>query len=516
MVIHSKLPWASFLTTGSLFGSVGYKHWSALTIKVRLPNGKVVDGWLNYHSSFCDLAVVGTNSLLHFLRSHNLRVACLDDNMQVDSVAGVLAVRRCFDSGKLVYTRGSLTGGIQNEELNLPLTGAIQDKELNFSTCKITEAASGGPLVDCDGNIVGMNYYGGKITPFLPSNLIFDLLGLEMFWAASEEDHRCTDETEESYSDSPKELTDDQLERILAPWPASGDDFKDRANEMLRTAGHPLPKFADDGMYLKEGFDDEFGNGNWSEPTRTVASKMSLSVVALASFIVEYDSTGEHDKEKRRKHFACTGVIIVCDGSTARVLISASLVRTSGEENNIHPGLKIEVCLWSERRVDGTLQHYDLHYNAAIVSIEGACSYCAANLDEPSKTDEVVALGRAFESGELMATNGAVTGESSRFDCKELRMSTCTITKAGIGGPLVDFDGNFVGMNFYDMEQTPYLPRDIILEVIRRFDAKRTAAAAVEATEESEFHSWPVPDAYWVYPSRYPEPPRPPASFELE
>lgn len=45
--------------------------------------------------------------------------------------------------------------------------------------------------------------------------------------------------------------------------------------------------------------------------------------------------------------------------------------------------------------------------------------------------------------------------------------------QAGIGGPLVDFDGNFVGMNFYDMEQTPYLPRDIILEVIRRFDAKR-------------------------------------------
>lgn len=31
----------------------------------------------------------------------------------------------------------------------------------------------------------------------------------------------------------------------------------------------------------------------------------------------------------------------MCDGSTARVLISASLVRTSGEENNIHPGLKV-------------------------------------------------------------------------------------------------------------------------------------------------------------------------------
>ncbi|XBJ27251.1 hypothetical protein VPH35_004546 [Triticum aestivum] len=470
MVIHNKLPCASFLTTGSLFGSVDYKHWSALTIKVRLPNGKVVHGWLNYHSSFCDLAVVSTNSLLHFLRSHNLRVACLDDNMQVDSVAGVLAVRRCFDSGKLVYTRGSLTSGIQNEELNLPLTGAIQDKELNFSTCKITEVFA----------------------------------SITTFKVASEEDDCCTDETEESYRDSPKELTDDQLECVLAPWPASGDDFTDRANEMLRTAGHPLPKFADGKwhvqMYLKGTFDDEFGSGNWSEPTRKVASKMSRSVVALASFI--------------KKTFSCTGVFIECNGSVTRVLTSASLVRTNGEENNIQPGLMIEVCLPSKRHVDGSLQHYNLHYNMAVVSIEGVRSYSAAKLIEASRTNEVVALGRDFKSGTLMATNGAKTGKDSRFDYKELRMSTCKITKAGIVGPLVDFDGKFVGMNFYDMEDTPYLPRDIILEVMRRFDAQQyvlnldqTDVADVEDTDESEIPSWPVPDAYWVYLGRYPKPP---------
>lgn len=29
------------------------------------------------------------------------------------------------------------------------------------------------------------------------------------------------------------------------------DEFTNRANEMLRTDGYPLPKFADDGMYLK-------------------------------------------------------------------------------------------------------------------------------------------------------------------------------------------------------------------------------------------------------------------------
>uniref|UniRef100_A0ACD5VV05 Uncharacterized protein n=1 Tax=Avena sativa TaxID=4498 RepID=A0ACD5VV05_AVESA len=103
-----------------------------------------------------------------------------------------------------------------------------------------------------------------------------------------------------------------------------------------------------------------------------------------------------------------------------------------------------------------------------------------------------------------MATDGAVTGKRSRFDCEELQMSTCKITKAGIGGPLVDFDGNFVGMNFYDMEQTPYLPRVRILELMRCFSAERTD----ETPDESKFPSWPVPDPEWVYPTRYPEIPR--------
>lgn len=73
--------------------------------------------------------------------------------------------------------------------------------------------------------------------------------------------------------------------------------------------------------------------------------------------------------------------------------------------------------------MDGTLQHYDLHYNVAVVSIEGVRSYSAAKLDEASQTDEVVALGRGFKSGKLLATNGAKTSKVSRFDCKELRMS---------------------------------------------------------------------------------------------
>ncbi|KAK1667130.1 hypothetical protein QYE76_055289 [Lolium multiflorum] len=112
----------------------------------------------------------------------------------------------------------------------------------------------------------------------------------------------------------------------------------------------------------------------------------------------------------------------------------------------------------------------------AVVSIEGICSYRATELDEMSQTEvgaQVVALGRGFESGKLMATNGSVTGKRSRFDCEELQMSTCKITKAGIGGALVHFDGNFVGMNFFDMAQTPYLPRNV--------------PVAIEAPDELKF-----------------------------
>jgi len=65
---------------------------------------------------------------------------------------------------------------------------------------------------------------------------------------------------------------------------------------MLIASGYPLPSFADDGMYLKWDFEEEFGSDIWAEPTGRVASEMSQSVVALASFIVEFEGSGEHKK----------------------------------------------------------------------------------------------------------------------------------------------------------------------------------------------------------------------------
>ena len=42
---------------------------------------------------------------------------------------------------------------------------------------------------------------------------------------------------------------------------------------------------------------------------------------------------------------------------------------------------------------------------------------------------EVVAVGRVFESGKLMATSGIVVGKESKMDCKDLMVTTCKITK---------------------------------------------------------------------------------------
>ena len=90
--------------------------------------------------------------------------------------------------------------------------------------------------------------------------------------------------------------------------------------------------------------------------------------------------------------------------------------------------MQIEVCLPNKGCKAGTLQHCNLQYNVAIISIIDFGGNRAAKFTEEPQT-KVVALGRVFKSGNFMATRGVVTGKQSRFDCKELKVSNCKITK---------------------------------------------------------------------------------------
>ncbi|PNT69869.1 uncharacterized protein LOC100824276 isoform X2 [Brachypodium distachyon] len=481
-----------------------------LKIKVYLPNDLVVEGCIRRYDLPSSMVIILINAF-----SPDLSTACFSNTVQVEPHSELLAVKRCFESGKLMVTR--VVPSDSHSEVGTKL--------FLFSTCKITMDGSGGPLVDSDGNFLGMNdYHDQEGTRYVQGNIIGECLNGIWFREYLRKHHiknRLKPRLEGSSSENSSsrasasknkrhgvpfvlepqasELTEDTHLRTLPPWPSNY--FTKMINDVLKYDGYPLPAYADGrGMHLVGDFEEEFGRDILSEPASRVALKMSRCVVALASY---------NDTER---HFACTGVFIDCNESTTRVLTSASLIRTSGDENKIVDNLRIDVCLPSNKCIQGKLEKYDFCYNVAVISITRFRNNRSAMLVEEPQTEpraamsveapqtEVVALGRVFKSGNFMATEGLVTGEQCKFDCKRLKVSTCKITKAGIGGPLFDFKGNFVGMNFYDTEGTPYLRSNMILEVLRSFNAERTVAAG---NAEMPDYRWPVPKPYWHYSSHH-------------
>lgn len=110
------------------------------------------------------------------------------------------------------------------------------------------------------------------------------------------------------------------------------------------------------GMHLVNTFEEEFVEDTWCKLSKQVASDTSRSVVSLASFkgdhyilfpyiclflyfIADYHCNKIFVEDQR--FFCCTGVVIDCIRSTSRILTSASLIRSSPDENNIADNLKV-------------------------------------------------------------------------------------------------------------------------------------------------------------------------------
>lgn len=88
------------------------------------------------------------------------------------------------------------------------------------------------------------------------------------------------------------------------------------------------------------------------------------------------------------------------------------------------------MLLPNNHRTEGILQHYNLHYNVALVSVKDYRARRPLNT-VPNFIDhfEVAAVGRCFGSGALLATCGDLVNWTGTLDCKFLVRSTCKITK---------------------------------------------------------------------------------------
>ncbi|TVU43765.1 hypothetical protein EJB05_10257, partial [Eragrostis curvula] len=492
-----------FLTSASLvraFDGKTNKHYYDLKIKVRREGKEVYMGSLAEYDLVRNFAVV----LVRGFCDVNVGIF----HRKLKSVPhGVACVVGRDVSGDLTAKSVELSGDLRVYK---------DDKDLDSKTSKAWEGAT---IVSFDGEVVGMNLFlVTERAVFLPWGTVLE--NLERHWTSWEK------KTGHTRSKSLVYGFEAPAGGKSNSHPEGRRDCLNQEQLDIDSMGYrKLPStMLDAGMILVNTFEEPFGDIHGKDVCSKLGEKaystINRSVVALASF------NGE------KRIFACTGFFIEWNGST-KILTSASLIRNSGDENSIVENLRvgahysaiarssnvlleshhvyhfqIEVLLPTNRRIDGTLEHYDLHYNVALVSVKNHHDHCPANtqLSWFSRSD-VAAVGRCFKSGALMATSGKLISSTGTLDCDSLIYSSCKITKVGIGGPLVNLDGDVLGMNFYDKKiGTPYLSWTEICEILAsfeersetgKFDTSDVPLWKMDGDLRDKCNRWPVPMPCW-------------------
>lgn len=462
-------------------------HRDVSRIEAKLPNGQVVDAKLVHYHDHYDFAILNIDNSPPGFRPEYLS---LDHGVKFKAYADVVAAWRSHTTGEFKFATGTLDD--------------IPESHRHYwsNTCKIKKAGLGGALIDYDGKFIGMNSSHCTISEYcstcVPLHQIlngFQTLGMLPETKLVQMSGYATRES--STSETQRYSASD----IESMYHLGGEEFANDLYSLAMTLGYPLPvpHQACDGMYLKYSFEEEFGENISSILSKKVALKVSQSVVSLASF------------NGKTRFFACTGVFIGRGAHSAKILTSASLVRDSGDDilQKIKQNLRIEVCLPKGRRVKGILKYCDLCYNIAIVDIMVSRIPYGLKLKghKPvSNGTDVVAVGCLFQNRVLMATKGSLidknTGWQHQQSCTELSFSTCKITKAGIGGPLIDMCGNIVGMNFYHEECTPFLSSSIILDLLKNDFSKDICAKCLKdgPVVMGGTNRWPLIEPSWCYP----------------
>lgn len=246
-------------------------------------------------------------------------------------------------------------------------------------------------------------------------------------------------------------------------------------------------------------------------PTKRAAKEASDSVVALVSFI------------DGKEFIQGSGTIIETDGAMNMVLTSASIFRRSEEveKNSLPPNLKIFVYLSNSSSYEGEVVAYDYHYNITIIGFQSQTLLSAArvvhindsldvelsspfqpqSMDVESSSpfqphsgsyelvpgDGVIVVGRYFHKPyDLMAAPGPFQLGRSQYDCKELFVAECSITRCGDGGPLINYSGEVIGVTYFHTDIiTHFLPINIAKkwwEHFKQNGSYRRPLLGIEAT----------------------------------
>lgn len=241
---------------------------------------------------------------------------------------------------------------------------------------------------------------------------------------------------------------------------------------------------------------------NWymDDEAKIALMKVSDSVVALVSYI------------DGKKFMHGSGTIIESDNMTSIVLTSANIFRRAQDvlKNDLPDDLQITV-LYSSRGDSyvGDVIAYDYHYNLAVIKFQlenpGSVAKIAhiddslgVTLNPPSSVlrphlksynlapgDGVIAVGRySYASFDLMGACGFYCLARSKLDCKELFQTTCSITGCGDGGPMINCNGEVIGVTFH-YPGTPFMPVNISLKWWKYYKQHRKycrPSLGVEAT----------------------------------
>ncbi|KAL8553957.1 hypothetical protein ACS0TY_002277 [Phlomoides rotata] len=174
-----------------------------------------------------------------------------------------------------------------------------------------------------------------------------------------------------------------------------------------------------------------------------------------------------------------SGTIIDEDGT---ILTCAHLVAHSYDLRSSSKG-KVEVTLQDGRSYKGTVVNVDLHSDIAIVKIKSKTPLPAAKLGSSSKLrpgDWVVALGCPFTLQNTVTAGivSCIDRKSSDLGMggmhREYLQTDCAINKGNSGGPLVNVDGELVGVNIMKVMGADGLnfsvPIDSILKIMEHFE----------------------------------------------